>query len=91
MVDLGHRIDMKNQQNKPKQKKYYDVRIETMLPATIVYRVFAEDAESAFNEVSKTTSPVSIKYVLSRRKDIKAMVYDAGCTVIRFIKNIGNR
>lgn len=69
--------------------KYYDVKYETQVPATVTYRVLAETPEEAL-ELSKRSSsaPVNIQYVLARRRDTKASVYDAGSTMIRLIKNI---
>jgi hypothetical protein len=71
--------------NKPKPKTYFDVKIECMLPATIIYRVFAEDAEQA-SSLIKGLSPSSVQYKINGKKDIKLIVYDAGCCVIKYIK-----
>ena len=70
-----------------KVKKYFDVRVECMLPATITYRVLAEDAEQAAT-LLKNASPSHVKYKLNGRKELKLMVYDSGSTMIRFIKNL---
>ena len=70
-----------------KQKKYFDVKVEAMLPATITYRVLAEDAQQA-SEMLKYQNPIHVKYRLPGKKDIKLTVYDAGSTMIRFIKNL---
>lgn len=72
-----------------KQKTYFDVKMEVMLPATVTYRVYAEDAEQALNQIDNTTSPASIKHHLTKKRNIKATVYDAGCSIIKFIKNFG--
>lgn len=69
-----------------KQLKYYDVKIEVQLPATVIYKVLAESPEQAL-ELANRASPVSVKYNLLRKKDLKATVYDAGTTMIRFLKN----
>lgn len=76
---------------KEKQKFYFDVKMEVLLPATVVYRVQAEDAEKALEEVKSNTVPVQLKYVLPKKKVLKIMVYDAGCSMIKFIKNLGAR
>ena len=78
-------------EEKPKQKTYFDVKMEVLLPATVIYRVLAIDAESALLEVKNNTVPAHVKYVLGRKKDIKVTIYDAGCTVIKFMKNLGSR
>jgi len=76
--------------NKPKPKFYFDVRIECMLPATLTFRVLAEDAETA-SQMIKNIQPNSVQHRLIGRKDIKLTVYDAGCTMIRLIKNLMGR
>jgi len=76
--------------NQSVPKRYYDVRVEAMLPATITYRVLAEDPEQAFTLI-KTVPPTSVKPKLIGRKEIKAMVYDSGTTMLRLIKNILGR
>jgi hypothetical protein len=74
--------------DKQKQdKKYFDVRVETMLPATVTYRILAEDAQQA-SALIKHQNPISVKYRLLGKKDIKLTVYDAGSTMIRFMKNL---
>ena len=76
--------------NKPKQKFYFDVKIECLLPATLSYRVYAEDAEKAA-EMIKGLKPNSIQHRLFGKKDIKLTVYDAGCSIIKLILNLCNR
>jgi hypothetical protein len=70
-----------------KSKKYFDVKVECMLPATLTYRVLAEDAEQA-SLIIKNISPNSVKHKLIGRKELKLTVYDAGSTMIRFIRNL---
>lgn len=77
-------------EKKEKQKPlptYYDVKVEALLPATLVYRVLAEDAKQAA-EMIRNKQPNTVKYRLHGRKDIKLVVYDAGCTMIKFMKNL---
>lgn len=74
------------QEKEIKQKFYFDVKVETMLPATLIYRVHAEDAQQAA-EMIKNMSPVGVKHKLFGKKDIKLAVYDAGCSVIKWLKN----
>lgn len=74
-----------------KQQYYFDVTVEAQVPATIIYRVLAEDAEKALDQINNTTSPSSIKYHITKKKNFKATVYDAGCSIIKFIKNFGVR
>jgi hypothetical protein len=70
-----------------KPKFYYDVRIECMLPATLTYRVLAEDPQQA-SELIKGLSPTGIKHKLVGKRDIKLSVYDAGSSMLRWAKNL---
>ena len=70
-----------------KDKKYYDVRIECLLPATLTYRVLAEDAEQAASMI-KSLQPNQVKHKLIGRKELKVLVYDSGSTIIRYVKNL---
>lgn len=78
---------MKKKETLPIIKKYFDVKVECMLPATLTYRVLAEDASQAADSI-KNTSPNGVKYRLTGRKELKLMVYDAGSSMIRHIRNI---
>lgn len=72
----------------PKPKYYYDVKVECMLPATLTYRVLAEDPLQAA-ELIKGQSPTGVQHKLIGRKELKLIVYDAGCTFIKFMKMLG--
>ena len=76
--------------NKPKPKFYYDVKVEAMLPATLIYRVLAEDPEQAA-QLIKNMTPNSVQHRLIGRKELKLTVYDAGCSMIRHIINLFGR
>lgn len=80
---------MKNKPEKIKiqEKKYYDVKVEVTLPATLTYRILAETPEQALDLI-KNQSPVQVKHKLAGRKELKATVFDAGSSMIRFIKKI---
>lgn len=71
----------------PPPKFYYDVKVECMLPATLTYRVHAETPQQAA-EMIKSLTPTMVKHRLLGRKNIKLMVYDAGCSMIRHMKNL---
>ena len=77
---------MKNKEE-VKPKAYYDVKVECLLPATLLYRVLAEDPEQAI-ELSKKMTPSGVQYKIVGKKELKIRVYDAGSTMIRFIKNL---
>lgn len=75
---------------KPIIKKYFDVKVEAMLPATLTYRVLAEDAQQAATMI-KGMNPTAVKHKLIGRKEIKLTVYDSGSSMIKFIKNLLGR
>lgn len=82
------KVTLKVKQSPPiKPKFYYDVKVECMLPATVTYRVLAETPEQAA-EMIKGMSPVGVKHRLIGKKDIKLSVYDAGSTMLRWMKNL---
>jgi hypothetical protein len=70
----------------PKPKVYYEIKVESLLPSTITYRILAESPEQAV-EMIKNSNPISVKHKLIGKKDIKLTVYNFGCSVILFIKN----
>lgn len=78
---------MNNKKEEVKQKKYFDVKVECMLPATLIYRVLAEDAVEAAGMI-KSITPNQVKHKLIGRKEIKLWVYESGSTLIRFVKNL---
>jgi hypothetical protein len=67
--------------------KYYDVKVTTMLPATLTYKILAESAEQAV-DLMKGKQPNTVSHKLIGRKDKKITVYEAGTSLIRFIKNL---
>jgi hypothetical protein len=71
----------------PPPKFYFDVKVECMLPATLTYRVLAEDARQAA-ELIKGQSPTQVKHKLIGRKEIKLTVYDAGSSMIKWMQNL---
>lgn len=80
-------MEKNNKKPAVKQKFYYDIKVECLLPSTLIYHILAETAEQAA-ELIKNQQPSGVKYKLTGRKNIKLMVYDAGSTMIRFIKNL---
>jgi hypothetical protein len=70
-----------------KPKFYFDVRVESLLPSTLTYRVLAEDAQQAADMI-KGAQPNSVQHRLIGRKDLKLTVYDAGSSMIRWMKRL---
>ena len=71
----------------PKPKYYYDVKVECMLPATLTYRVLAEDPHQAA-ELIKGKQPNQVHHKLIGRKELLLRVYDASGCMIRFMKRL---
>jgi hypothetical protein len=72
---------------KEKVKSYFDVRIESTVPAIITYRVLAEDAQQAL-ELIKNKSPNSVQYKLPAAKKLIAKVYTSGGNMMLFMKKL---
>ncbi len=71
----------------PKPKYYYDVKVECMLPATITYRVLAEDPHQAA-ELIRGKQPNQVHHKLIGRKELVLRVYDASSSMMRFMKKL---
>jgi hypothetical protein len=68
-----------------KQKKYFDVKLTANVPCLITYRVLADDENAAINQIGKI-DPISVKPTISQKRDIKALVYDAGSSLLKLTK-----
>lgn len=69
-----------------KEVKYYDIKLECLVPCTVSYRILAEDENDALSQIDKKT-PTAIKPNISKKRNIKATVYDAGSSIMRFMKS----
>lgn len=81
---------VKEKSKTPPIKQYYDVKVECLLPATLIYKVLAETPQQA-SEMIKNMQPVGVKHKLIGRKELKLVVYDAGSTMIKFMKHLIGR
>ena len=81
------RLEKKAAVAQPKPKIYYDVKVECMLPATLTFRILAEDAVQAA-ELIKGKTPNSISHRLVGRKELLLKVFDAGSCMVRHIKKL---
>lgn len=68
-------------------KKYFDVKVECTIPATLVYRIKAHSAQEA-SEMINYIQPNEIKYKLQKKKMLKILVFESGSVILKFIKNI---
>lgn len=73
--------------NLPKPKYLFDVKVEAMIPATLTYKVLAESPEQAV-DLLYGKQPVSVQYRLVGRKELKAKVFDAGCLILKYARNL---
>lgn len=68
-------------------KKYYDVKVEAMIPATLTYRVLAETPEQAA-ELYKFQQPIGVKHKLAGKKESKLSVSEAYSSIIKFVRKL---
>jgi hypothetical protein len=83
----AQRKEAEKKKNAPPPKLYYDVKVECMLPATLTYRVLAENPQQA-SDLIKGMNPNSVHHKLIGRKEMVLRVYDASGCVIRFMKKL---
>lgn len=74
----------------PKQKTYYDIKLEASAPVVIQYRILAESPEEAAEEAiklkgQKQTAPPKISF--AKLSKMKLKVYQGGTTTVMFTKN----
>lgn len=67
-------------------KKYFTVKVETLTPCLLTYRVYAKDEEEAVALIKKS-SPINVRPNVSMKRLIKATVYDAGTSVVKLVKS----
>lgn len=70
---------------KEKQKKYYDIKLEANVPCLITYRIYADDEHDALTQIGKK-APTSVKPNISQKRDIKALIYEAGSSILKLTK-----
>jgi hypothetical protein len=68
-------------------EKWFDIRTEALIPATIYYKVQAKSAEEAASKI-KNATPKNIQYKPAGKREKKLIVYDAGTTTVRLTKNL---
>jgi hypothetical protein len=69
-----------------KQKTYFDVKVEALCPCIITYRIYAEDEHDALDQIDKK-APTSIRPNIYKKRNIKAVVYNSGSSLIKLIRN----
>jgi len=71
---------------KIKQKSYYDVKVECLIPTLLTYRIYADDENDALEQIAKKP-PTQMKPNLLLKKIIKATVYIAGSSMVKLTKS----
>lgn len=69
-----------------KQKIYYDVKIEAIVPCILTHRILAEDENTAL-EIAMKQPPNNIKPNGRPRNFIKATVYNAGSLLVKLTRS----
>lgn len=66
----------KKELKKPEPQRY-TVKVETLVPATFIFNVVAENVDDAIKQTSRR-APNNIQYSTARRKNLKAIVCKQG-------------
>jgi len=75
---------------KIKDKHYYTINVESMIPATLSYRVLAEDPQNAL-DLMRGLNPIGVKHRLIGKRDIKLTVSKSGSSIIELTKNLSGK
>jgi hypothetical protein len=75
---------------KPPQKEYFTVKVETLVPTTVTYRVYAESPDVAIDMVKRGSVQFSQppQFMWGQMKRLKATVYNAGTVLIRLARRL---
>jgi hypothetical protein len=73
---------------KPKEKRFYTVEVECLIPAVVKYRVLVEedDFEQATKETLTMVPMERPSLRLAQMKRITARVYNWGTNMLRYVK-----
>jgi hypothetical protein len=83
--EIEAKEQIKKEAAKIPEKKFFDVKLDALVPCTITYRVFAENENDALLNIDKQT-PRNVKPDVRRKKNIKAIVCDAGSNIAKLTK-----
>ncbi len=79
-------MDKKDPKKIP-EKFWFDVRMDCLIPATLHFRIQAENPEEALL-LSRHKPPRSIAYEPQRRKALKVRIYEGGSCLLRLAKQL---
>lgn len=71
------------------QNEYFTIRVEATAPVTLTYKVYAESPEQAVEKVRRGQATLyeAPKIALNSARYLRASVYSAGTSIIRWVKN----
>jgi len=75
-----------DKKEKPKEKRYYTIELEAMVPATIRYRILAETPEEALDLLDKTPPLERPRTRLPGMRKQVAKVYLWGTNMLQYLK-----
>ncbi len=82
--------EAEEKKKKAEEKHWFEVRVETNVPATVYYKILAKDAEEAASLVKN--SPIQrVEYKIRLKRDIKLSVYEVGMLIIKYMKQLGRQ
>ena len=70
-------------------EKQFDIRVECLVPSTLVYRVLAKNEGEALEKIKKMAPRSAVPHY-NKKHLVKATVYDMGSLIIRLVKNFRN-
>ncbi len=83
--------DPKAKIKKAAVKSYFTVKMETISPVILTYRIYAESPEEAVQIALKQSGQQMIsppQIIWGRLKHIKATVYASGSSLVKYVKNL---
>jgi hypothetical protein len=79
----------KEKQEKSKEKKFYTVEVECIIPATVRYRIMVDEGEydKAALECVNSVPAAPPKLQLAKMKRLSAKVYEYGTNMVKHKRN----
>jgi len=87
--DIYVNMQKKEKSEKSKEKKFYTVEVECLIPATVKYRILMDEGEydKAAVECIKSVPAAPPKLQLAKMKKISAKVYEYGTNMLKHKRN----
>lgn len=69
------------------EKKWFDIKLEYLVPTTITYKISAVNEHEALKAAEKATiSRTQVKHNLQRKIKLQAKVYQGSTSILKFSK-----